>query len=82
MAKKKEKADAIVDIIIIAALVFTIMIVVPDPIIKYILTIAGCGAMYNNVKYVIKPKKKDNKKKDNKKKDIKKKENKKKEEEK
>jgi hypothetical protein len=71
MAKKTEKADAIVDIIIIAALVFTVMVVVPDPIMKYVLTIAGCGAMYNNVKYVIKSnkKKKDKKKKDKKKKE-------------
>ena len=46
------------------------MVVVPDPIMKYILVIAGCGAMYNNVKYVIKS----NKKKKNKKKKDKKKE--------
>lgn len=73
MAKKTERVDAIVDIIIIAALVFTIMIVVPDPIMKYILTIVGCGAMYNNVKYVIKSnkKKKDKKKKEKKNKEEK-----------
>lgn len=58
MTKKTEKADVIIDIIIIAALVFTIMIVASDPIIKYILVIAGCGAIYNNVKYVIKSNKK------------------------
>ena len=71
MAKKTEKVDAIVDIIIIAALVFTVMVVVPDPIMKYILIIAGCGAMYNNVKYVIKSNKKKKAKKDKKKKEEK-----------
>ena len=71
MAKKTEKVDAIVDIIIIAALVFTVMVVVPDPIMKYILVIAGCGAMYNNVKYVIKSNKKKKAKKDKKKKEEK-----------
>ena len=71
MAKKTEKTDAIVDIIVIAALVFTVMVVVPDPIMKYILVIAGCGAMYNNVKYVIKSNKKKKAKKDKKKKEEK-----------
>jgi uncharacterized membrane protein len=53
MKKKFTRMDAIVDIIIIALLVFTVIITVNDDIMKFILTVAGCGAMYNNVKYAI-----------------------------
>lgn len=53
MKKKFTRLDAIIDIIIIALLVFTVMITVDDNIMKFILTVAGCGAMYNNVKYAI-----------------------------
>lgn len=53
MKKKFTRMDAIIDIIIIALLVFTVIITVNDDIMKFILTVAGCGAMYNNVKYAI-----------------------------
>ena len=53
MKKKFTRLDAIIDIIIIALLIFTVMITVDDNIMKFILTVAGCGAMYNNVKYAI-----------------------------
>lgn len=53
MKKKFTRLDAIIDIIIIALLVFTVMITIDDNIMKFILTVAGCGAMYNNVKYAI-----------------------------
>ena len=53
MKKKFTRIDAIIDIIIIALLIFTVMIAVDDNIMKFILTVAGCGAMYNNVKYAI-----------------------------
>ena len=53
MKKKFTRIDAIIDIIIIALLIFTVMITVDDNIMKFILTVAGCGAMYNNVKYAI-----------------------------
>ena len=53
MKKKFTRLDAMIDIIIIALLVFTVIITVDDSIMKFILTVAGCGAMYNNVKYAI-----------------------------
>jgi hypothetical protein len=62
--------DAAIDIIILAVLVFTVLTTVDDVLWRYILTIAGCGAMFNNCKYLYnekkKTKKKNNKKKENK----------------
>ena len=53
MKKKFTRLDAIIDIIILALLIFAVMMTVDDNIMKFILTVAGCGAMYNNVKYAI-----------------------------
>ena len=50
--------DALLDIIILAILVFTVLATVDVLIWKYILVIAGCGAMFNNCKYLYKEKKK------------------------
>ena len=74
MKKKFTRMDAIIDIIIIALLVFTVIITVNDDIMKFILTVAGCGAMYNNVKYAIAKtqKKKQKEKKQEQKKQVKK----------
>jgi F0F1-type ATP synthase assembly protein I len=72
--KKHEVVDAIFDILTIGVLVFTVMLTVNDPLIRYCLTILGCGAMFNNVKYAMKKKKKNNKKKAKNNKDKKKKE--------
>lgn len=75
MKKKFTRVDAILDIIIIALLVFTVIITVDDNIMKFILTVVGCGAMYNNVKYAIaktQTKKQKEKKKEQKKEQVKK----------
>lgn len=75
MKKKFTRMDAILDIIIIALLVFTVIITVDDNIMKFILTVVGCGAMYNNVKYAIaktQTKKQKEKKKEQKKEQVKK----------
>lgn len=69
--KKHEKADAIVDIIVVGMLLFTVMIVINDPLIRFLLAVLGCGAMYNNLKYVMKKSKKNNKKKVSKDKKVK-----------
>lgn len=58
--------DAILDIITLAVLVFTILLVVDDVFMRYLLTIVGCGAMFNNCKYLFNEKKKSKKKKTNK----------------
>ena len=50
--------DALCDIIILAILVFTVICNVEPVFMKYILTIAGCGAMFNNMKYLYFEKKK------------------------
>lgn len=62
-----DRIDAFIDVIILAVYIFTISILVVDPIIRYILIIAGCGAMFNNFKHVIKRNKNKKKKKDKKK---------------
>lgn len=56
--------DALCDIIILAILVFAVICNVEPVFMKYILTIAGCGAMFNNMKYLYferKKKQEDNK---------------------
>lgn len=58
--------DAILDVITIAILVFTVMAVVDDVVMRYILAVVGCGAMFNNFKYIYKVNKKIQKDKDNK----------------
>lgn len=50
--------DAIMDIAIVGVLVFTVLMTVDSIIWKFILTLAGCGAMFNNVKYLYNAKKK------------------------
>lgn len=52
MKKIRKNIDALIDIIIIAVLVFTVLIVVPDGFMKFLLIVAGCGAMFNNCKYL------------------------------
>jgi hypothetical protein len=44
--------DAILDIITLAVLVFTVIYCVEPVFMKYLLTVVGCGAMFNNVKYL------------------------------
>lgn len=44
--------DAMLDIIVLAILVFTVIVAVDDVVTKYLLTVVGCGAMFNNVKYL------------------------------
>lgn len=44
--------DALIDIIIIAILVFTAMITVENVTMRYMLVVAGSGALFNNVKYL------------------------------
>lgn len=51
--------DAILDVITIAILVFTVMAVVDDVVMRYILAVVGCGAMFNNFKYIYNVKKQD-----------------------
>ena len=43
--------DAIIDILILAVLIFTVVCCVEDVFMKYILVVVGSGAMFNNVKY-------------------------------
>ena len=48
MKKMRKNIDALLDIVIIAVLVFTILMVVSNGLIKFLLIVAGCGAMFNN----------------------------------
>lgn len=53
--------DAVVDIIVLAILVYTVIVTVDNTFIKYVLAVFGSGAMFNNFKYLYKVKKnKDN----------------------
>ena len=54
MDKMRKTFDALIDIIIIAVLIYTVIVVVDDNIMKYILTVVGSGALFNNVKYLYK----------------------------
>ena len=44
--------DALIDIIIIAMLVFTAMITVEDVAMRFMIVVVGSGALFNNVKYL------------------------------
>lgn len=55
--------DAIMDILIIGVLVFTVLMVVEPIAWRFILTLIGCGAMFNNCKYLYCQKKKSKKRK-------------------
>lgn len=52
MEKMRKTIDALFDIITIAVLIFTVLMVVPDGFMKFLLIVAGCGAMFNNFKYL------------------------------
>ena len=52
MKKLRKNIDALFDIITIAVLVFTVLMVVPDGFMKFLLIVVGCGAMFNNCKYL------------------------------
>jgi hypothetical protein len=49
--------DALIDIIVIAVLVFTAMSTINDVFMKYLICVVGCGAMFNNFKYLYEVKK-------------------------
>lgn len=53
----RKSLDAILDIITIAILVFTVIVTVDKPLIVFLLTVMGCGALFNNVKYIYDKKK-------------------------
>ena len=53
----RKSLDAILDIITIAILVFTVIVTVDKPITVFLLTVMGCGALFNNVKYIYDKKK-------------------------
>ena len=55
--------DAIMDILILGVLVFTVLMTIEPIMWRFVLTLAGCGAMFNNCKYVYTQKKKSKKKK-------------------
>jgi hypothetical protein len=52
MKNIRKNIDALFDIATIAVLVFTVLMVVPDGFMKFLLIVAGCGAMFNNCKYL------------------------------
>ena len=52
MKNIRKNIDALFDIATIAVLVFTVLMVVPDGFMKFLLIVAGCGAMFNNFKYL------------------------------
>ena len=54
MDKMRKTFDALIDIIIIATLVFTVMITVENVAMRYMLVVVGSGALFNNVKYLYK----------------------------
>ena len=54
MDKMRKTFDALIDIIIIATLVFTVMITVENVAMRYMLVVIGSGALFNNVKYLYK----------------------------
>ena len=53
MKRIRKNIDALIDIIIIAMLVFTILVTVVSPSMRFLLTVVGCGAMFNNCKYLL-----------------------------
>ena len=44
--------DAILDIIVLAILIYTILATIDVILWRFILTLLGCGAMFNNIKYI------------------------------
>lgn len=54
MDKMRKTFDALIDIIIIATFVFTVMITVENVAMRYMLVVVGSGALFNNVKYLYK----------------------------
>ena len=52
MKKFRKNIDALIDIIIIAVLVFTVLVTIPSPAMRFLLAVVGCGAMFNNCKYL------------------------------
>jgi hypothetical protein len=48
----RKTIDALIDIIIIAILVFTAMVTVESVAMRYMLVVVGSGALFNNVKYL------------------------------
>lgn len=58
--------DALFDIVTIGVLVFTVLLVVNDVFMRYLLVIVGCGAMFNNCKYLFNLMKRKNLKRKNK----------------
>lgn len=64
MKNMRKNIDALFDIATIAVLVFTVLMIVPDGFMKFLLIVAGCGAMFNNFKYLfnLNKKKRKNKK--------------------
>lgn len=58
----RKTVDALIDIIIIAIFIFTVLVSVEGVAVKYILTVVGSGAMFNNFKYLYDRKVRDNNK--------------------
>lgn len=54
MDKMRKTFDALIDIIIIATFVFTVMMTVENVAMRYMLVVVGSGALFNNVKYLYK----------------------------
>ena len=52
MEKIRKNVDTLIDIIIITMLMTTALIVVTSPAIKFLLITVGCGAIFNNCKYL------------------------------
>ena len=52
--KMRKTFDALIDIIIIATFVFTVMMTVENVAMRYMLVVVGSGALFNNVKYLYK----------------------------
>ena len=48
----RKTIDALIDIIIIAVLVFTVMVTVENVAMRYMIVVVGSGALFNNVKYL------------------------------
>ena len=53
--------DAIFDIVVIAILVFIGMAVINNVFMRFLVAVVGCGAMFNNFKYVYDVKKREKK---------------------
>ena len=58
-SKKQQRIDSLFDIATIAILIYTVIVIVSNPLIKFLLVMVGAGALYNNIKYVIQSSKKE-----------------------